>query len=140
MCNGVLVPALLTDSVLIAPPGAPMVRLLMVIVDGKLTAVLLSMVAVFELALVIKIDDCPLYGATPRDQLVEASHLPLTLLVQLFVLPAAITISQWLNSVVPLPVAVMNIPGGTACGTVAVKLPPASVVTAPDSISVWPSP
>src|SRR5438309_2102154 len=52
--NGVLVPALLKTRVLVAPLGAEIVKLLMVIVAGELPAVVESIVTVLLLALVTK--------------------------------------------------------------------------------------
>ena len=63
-----------------------MVRLLTVIVAGKLAAVVASTVTVLVLGLVIRSDWTG--PGSPRDQLVEVSHLPLEELIQALV-PAA---------------------------------------------------
>src|SRR5438094_943624 len=104
-----------------------MTRLLMVRVLGKEFAVVASLFTVFVAAFVINTRGCVMKGATFSDQLAPTSHLPLTLLVQRFVPVAVLTIRHCENSVVPLAVAVRNMPGVIGAGQLIVKLPPASV-------------
>src|SRR5687768_14162520 len=70
------------SNVFVAPTGAPMVRLLIVIVLGNWLAVVTSLMTVLVPALVMETNECPIYGGTFNDQLVPDSHLPLTLFVQ----------------------------------------------------------
>src|SRR6185503_2731399 len=98
MRNGVVVPPCASNKVFVAPTGAPMVRLLTVNVVGNPLAVVASLFTVFVPALVIRTSDCPLNGGTPSDQLPSVSHFPLMLLVQLFVVPAAVTSRAGENS------------------------------------------
>src|ERR1041384_1120879 len=107
MENGIM-PVSRIDNVLVEPTGALTVRLLTVIVNGKSCAVVESIVTVFEFALVINVSESPRNGADPRDQFVATSHLPLAPLIQLFVVPASEIPMQGENSVMPLPVAVIN--------------------------------
>src|SRR5438046_2326867 len=102
MCKGVVVPACASNKVLVAEPGALMMRLLTVRVVGKPVAVVTSLLTVLVPALVMKTMERPLNGGTPKDQLGPASHLPLALLVQLLVRPPAVTWRAWENSVLPL--------------------------------------
>src|ERR1043166_5929255 len=83
--KGVAVPALLKTRVLVGPDN---VRLLMVIVPGKLADVVPSMVTVCPLPLVIRSAKSEADGAVPNDHLLPVSHLPLPL-VQLFGLEGA---------------------------------------------------
>src|SRR5262245_61743527 len=99
MRNGVVGPPCASNKVFVAPFGAPRIRLPMDSVVGKPLAVVASLFTVLVPALVIKTSACPLKGGTPSDQLAPDSHLPLTLLVQLFVLPVAVMSRACENSV-----------------------------------------
>src|ERR1043166_7521607 len=86
--KGVAVPALLKTRVLVGPDN---VRLLMVIVPGKLADVVPSMVTVWPLPFVIRSAESDADGAVPNDHFPPVSHLPLPL-VQLFGLEGAIAL------------------------------------------------
>src|ERR1044071_2183939 len=140
MCRGVLIPPCASRRVLVAASGALMTRLLIVSVVGAVAAVVTSLFTVLVPAFVINTSERPLYGGTFSDQLGPVSHLPLKLLVQLSMLPPATTCRAFENSVVPLPVAVMNTPGKMAAGKLTEKLPPASVAMFVESSNAFPSP
>src|ERR1043166_7393379 len=97
--KGVAVPALLKTRVLVGPDN---VRLLMVIVPGKLADVVPSMVTVCPLPFVSRSAKSEADGAVPNDHLLPVSHLPLPL-VQLLGLAAtnAIPRNAWFVNWIP---------------------------------------
>jgi hypothetical protein len=85
----VTIPALLKNRLLVESVGADTVRLLTVIVPGKLPDVVASIVTVLDVSLVMRTADCVFVGATPSDHLPKSSQYPRVGLIQLLSAPWA---------------------------------------------------